>query len=427
MTSAPSPVRRDGAARTGLVLAGILLLAMNLRASITSVGPVLGDIRADLGLGGAAASFLVALPVIGFAVVSPFAPVVARRVGLEWTLGGSLLVLAGAIVLRSVPVPGAIWVGTALLGAAIAVLNVLIPALVKREYPDRVGAMTGIYSAAQGCIAAIAAGLAVPIAGLTDAGWRLSIGVWAGLALIGFAVFLPQLRRRAEAPAAVSVAGPDAAADVAPDAAAHTADRAETVPTLHVGGLWRTPLAWWVTLYLGLQSTVYYTVITWWPAIESDSGLPAVAAGWHQFVFQALGIAGSLIAAALLHRMRAQSALTVVTAAFAAVAMAGQLAFPALDLVWVVCVGLASGGSITIALSLFGLRTRHHDHAASLSGMAQSVGYLLAAFGPILVGVLHDATGSWDGPLVLLLIVSVGIGVVGALAGRPRFVEDARR
>lgn len=406
------------------MLAGILLLAMNLRASITSVGPVLGDIRADIGLGGAAASFLVALPVIGFAVVSPFAPVVARRLGLEWTLGGSLLVLAGAIVLRSVPVPGAIWVGTALLGAAIAVLNVLIPALVKREYPDRVGAMTGIYSAAQGCIAAIAAGLAVPIAGLTDAGWRLSIGVWAGLALIGFAVFLPQLRRRAEASGAMAQ---DAAATVSVPGADAAADSADTVPTLHVGGLWRTPLAWWVTLYLGLQSTVYYTVITWWPAIESDSGLPAVAAGWHQFVFQALGIAGSLIAAALLHRMRAQSALTVVTAAFAAGAMAGQLVFPALDLVWVVCVGLASGGSITIALSLFGLRTRHHDHAASLSGMAQAVGYLLAAFGPILVGVLHDATGSWDGPLVLLLIVSVGIGVVGALAGRPRFVEDARR
>ena len=407
------PSRADGVVRGGLVLAGVLLLAVNLRASITSVGPVLGDIRAELGFGGAAASFLIALPVIGFAVVSPFAPAVARRIGLEWALGGSLLVLAGAIVLRSVPVAGMIWIGTAVLGAAIAMLNVLIPALVKREYPDRVGAMTGIYSAVQSGVAAIAAGLAVPIAGLTDSGWRLSLGVWAGLALIGFAVLLPQLRRRHTAEGAE-----DAAAGAEMD-----------VPSdpVHIGSMWRNRLAWWVTIYLGLQSTIYYTVITWWPAIENASGLPKLAAGWHQFVFQAMGIAGSLIGAALLHRLRSQSALTVVAAAFAVVAMAGQLFVPALDLVWVVLVGLAAGAQIPIPLSLFGLRTRNHEQAASLSGMAQSVGYLLAAFGPILVGVLHDTTGSWNVPLALLLVVSLGIAVFGILAGRPRFVEDIRR
>jgi CP family cyanate transporter-like MFS transporter len=412
MPVAPDPAvstKRDNRLRAAILLAGVLLLAANLRAGITAVGPVLGDIRADLGFGGAAASFLIALPLIGFAVVSPIAPAIARRIGLEWALGGSLLLLAVAIVLRSVPVPGAIWVGTALLGVAIAVLNVLLPALIKREYPQRVGPMTGIYSGFQSGVAAIAAGTSVPIAGMTDAGWRVSLGVWAGLALIGFAVFLPQLRRRhtAAAQAADAAATADSPSDPA-----------------HVGSMWGIPLAWFVTLYLGLQSTIYYTVITWWPAIEHGDGLPVAAAGWHQFVFQAFGIVGSLSAAALLHRLKAQSGLAAVAAILAFAGIAGQFFAPDLGLVWVTLLGVSGGASITLALSLFGLRTRNHVEAASLSGMAQSVGYLLAAFGPIVIGVLHDATGSWQAPLLVLMGVAIGILLFGALAGRARFVFD---
>jgi len=414
MSSAPTPAPGGSRAaergvRAGLMLAGVLLLAANLRAGITSVGPVLGDIRTDLGIGGAAASFLVALPVIGFAVVSPVAPGIARRVGLEPALGGSLLVLAAAIVLRSVPVPGAIWVGTAGLGAAVAMINVLLPALIKREYPDRVGMMTGFYSALQSGVAAIAAGLSVPIAGTTDAGWRLSLGIWAALALIGFAVFLPQLRARR---ASRTV---DAAAVETTDAPADPA---------HVGSMWRSPLAWAVTLYLGLQSTIYYTAITWWPTVEHNDGLSVAAAGWHQFVFQGFGIVGSLTAAALLHRLRSQSGLAAIAAVFAFAGVGGQLLFPSLGILWVVLLGASGGASITIALSLFGLRTRNHHQAASLSGMGQSVGYLIAAFGPIVVGILHDATGSWEVPLLVLLAVTVGIFVTGILAGRARFVGE---
>jgi len=415
MPPAPTPLsaRRDGVARAGLVLAGVLLLATNLRAGITSVGPVLGEIRHDLGIPGSAASFLVGLPVIGFAVISPLAPVLARRIGLEWSLGGSLLVLAGAIVLRSVPVPGAIWAGTAILGAAIAMLNVLIPALVKREYPSRVGPMTGIYSAAQGTIAALAAGLSVPIAGLTVAGWRLSLGVWAALALIGFAVFLPQMRRRHT----LAVRRADASAVAATDA---------PVTPVRIGSLWASPLAWAVTLFLGLQSTIYYTVITWWPTIENDSGVDLATAGAHQFVFQAAGIAGSLTAAWLLHRLPTQSVLNGTLAAVALVGLVGQMLLPALGLLWVVLLGGSGGASITTALSLFGLRTRDHHQAAALSGMAQSVGYLVAALGPILVGVLHDATGSWSIALMFVVVCLVGMFFSGIVAGRSRFVGEHR-
>jgi CP family cyanate transporter-like MFS transporter len=403
--------RHDGAVRGGLILAGVLLLAMNLRASITAVGPVLGDIRAELGIGGAAASFLVGVPVIAFAAVSPMAPTIARRVGLEWALGGSLLVLAAATALRSVPIPGAIWVGTAVLGGAIAILNVLIPALVKREYPDRVGPMTGIYSAAQGTVAALAAGLAVPIAGLSDAGWRLSLGVWAGLALIGFAVFLPQIRRRHDSAARRAAAAADSGAPVTP---------------ARVGSMWTSPLAWSVTLFLGLQSTIYYTVITWWPTIEHDAGVDLATAGAHQFVFQAAGIAGSLTGAWLLHRLRSQSVLGASLAVIAVVGLVGQMVVPELALVWVVLLGSSGGASITMALSLFGLRTHNHHQAAALSGMAQSVGYLVAALGPILVGALHDATGSWTVALSFVAVCLVGMFFCGILAGRPRYVGDPR-
>lgn len=412
MTSAarPAPSGGDAPLRLGFVLAGVLLLAMNLRAGITSVGPVLGDIQHDLGISGSAASFLISLPVIGFAVFSPLAPLLARRIGLEWSLGGALLVLAGAIVLRSVPITGAIWVGTALLGAAVATLNVLIPALVKREYPRQVGLMTGVYSAAQSTLAALAAGLAVPIAGMSQAGWRLSLGVWAGLALVGFAVFLPTLRRRVRTPVGSPAMGP------APGSLSSSGRRGPA--------MWRSPLAWHVTLFLGLQSTIYYTVITWWPTIERDAGFSSVEAGWHQFAFQCCGIAGSLTAAALLHRLPNQSAIAAVAAILPLTALLGMLFVPHLALLWVSLLGLAGGAAITTALSFFGLRTRDHHQAASLSGLAQSIGYLLAAAGPVVVGAMHDATRSWAPGLVLITVSAAGMLVFGVLAGRDRFVGE---
>lgn len=440
MTAASRPVSQGGEAaiRAGFILAGVLLLAMNLRAGITSVGPVLGEIQNDLGIGGSAASFLVSLPVIGFAIFSPLAPPLARKIGLEWALGASLLVLAGSIVLRSVPVTGAIWIGTAGLGAAVATLNVLIPSLVKREYPHQVGLMTGVYSAVQSSMAAIAAGLAVPIAGMSPLGWRLSIGAWAGLALIGFAVFLPTLRARVrvrDARAAGGDAGVavDAAADAVADAgsgagtaSSNSLSARTSAPHDHSGGpsMWRSALAWQVTLFLGLQSAIYYTVITWWPTIERDSGFSAAAAGWHQFGFQAAGIAGSLTAAAMLHRMRNQILVAVLAAVLPLIALTGEIFFPELALAWVVMLGLAGGAAITTALSLFGLRTRDHHQAASLSGMAQSIGYLLASLGPVLVGALHDATGSWQPGLILIIVSTCGMLVFGILAGRARFVGE---
>lgn len=386
--------------RTSLALIGLLLIGANLRAGITAVGPVLGDLSADLGLSSSTASALISVPLVAFAVLSPIAPRVARRFGVERVLGASLALLAVAIVVRSAPWgAGALWVGTAGLGIAVAFLNVVLPVLVKRDHPDHVGRMTGLYSSVQSAAAAVAAGLAVPIAGTMQSGWRLSLGIWAGLALIGLAVFLPRMRHRAAVAAEPAVAG-----------SAGTAARP----------IWRSALAWQVTVFMGLQSTVYYTLITFLPSIEQAVGTSAAAAGWHQFVMQILSIGGALSAAALIQRLPDQRPLAVGYAVLCGLGVAGILLAPSPAVLWVGCIGVGVGGGVVFALSLFGLRTRDHHRAGALSGLAQCVGYLVAAAGPPAIGALHDATGSWTPPLLVVLAMLAVALVAGVLAGRNR-------
>lgn len=400
-TATPPKTAATRSARTGLLLAGLLLLAANLRAGITSVGPVLGDIRESLGLSAVTASVLISVPLVAFAVVSPVAPALARRIGLERALGAALGVLAVAIVVRSLPPVWALWTGTALLGVAIAVLNVAIPALVKRDFPTRIGPITGLYSAVQGAVAAIAAGAAVPIAGVAQEGWRLAIGVWAALALIGLAVFAPQLRSR-------TLPEPD----LTPGELRHRSP-------------WGSAIGWQVTLFMGLQSTVFYTLITWLPSIERAAGIPSATAGLHQLFFNGMGIAGSLACAAIIPRLRDQRPIAIGATALLLGAVTGILLAPAWSGVWVCLAGVGGGATIVLALSLFGLRTSHHDQAAALSGMAQSVGYLLAALGPIGVGLLHDLTGSWPAAIGVLVVVLVAQLVAGTLAARDRVIAPA--
>ena len=397
-SSATTTQRTDRATRSALLLVGILLIAANLRAAITAVGPVVDDIRGDLSISGATASVLVSVPLVAFAVVSPVAPVLARHLGIERALGLAVAVLGVATVVRSLPSMVALWTGTAFLGIAVAVINVVLPSLVKRDYPHQVGQITGLYSSVQGAAAALASGFAVPIAGLTQHGWRLALGLWAGLAVIALAVFLPQLRRR-------SVPGTTAGGPAAP------------APSRSP---WGTPLAWQVTLFMGMQSTVYYTLITWWPSVEQAHGTSAAAAGWHLFALQVAGLLANLATARLLPRLRDQRLLALGGTGLFVLGIGGQLAAPDASLLWIVLAGAGGGVCIVLALSLFGLRTSDHRQAAALSGMAQSVGYALAAVGPVLLGALHDATGSWTAPLVVLLGVLAAQAAAGALAGRDR-------
>jgi CP family cyanate transporter-like MFS transporter len=399
-----SPARLAPAGRGAILLVGTLLIAANLRPSITSVGPVLNVVRADENLSAATASALISIPLIAFALVSPAAPWLTRKVGMEWALALALVGLAVGNVIRSLPWSPGLWIGTALLGMAIAVLNVVLPSKVKRDHPDRVGQMTGAYSAVQAAVAAVAAGIAVPLADLAPSGWRLSLGVWAVLVIFPLAVLAPRLRR----PPRPRPAEPDAAAP-SPSALLHRSP-------------WGSALAWQVTLFMGLQSTVFYILITWLPSIEQANGTSAATAGFDQLLLNAFGIAGSLGTAAVIHRLRDQRPIVVVASALVIVAILGVMFVPSLNWLWISISGVGAASSFVLALSLFGLRTVHHAQTAALSGMAQSVGYLLAASGPIVIGVVHDATGSWTVPLVIVIGLLAAQLPTGLLAGRHRVI-----
>lgn len=398
---------RGGAARAlspALVLAGLLLVAANLRAGITTVGPVLGELQQDLGLASLEASVLISLPLVAFAIVSPIAPAVASRIGLERSLGIALAALAVGLVVRSLPGLPLLWIGTALLGVAIAVLNVVLPAVVKRDFPKRIGQVTGAYSAVQAAFAALAAGVAVPVAGASALGWRLPLGMWAGLALLAIAVMLPQFRRTTH------LSAQDLADAEHPD----------------LSGLrspWRSAIGWQVTAFMGLQSLGFYVLITWLPSIEASAGIDRASAGLHQLLLNGAGIAGSLAASALIPRLRDQRWLAAGSSALFLGSVLGVLLAPQLAAGWAILAGIAGGSNIVIALSSFGLRTSHHAQAASLSGMAQSVGYTLAAIGPIAVGLMHDVTGSWTPPLLVLAGLVCLTVVFGFLAGRDRVLR----
>jgi MFS transporter, CP family, cyanate transporter len=397
----PSATRSstDRTVRFGLAFIGLLLIAVNLRVSFVSVGPVLTNISVDLGLSSAAAGFLTGLPLIAFAVFSPVAPGFASRLGLDRALWMSLLILASGIVLRSLPMAGLIWAGTALIGLAIAFLNVLVPSLVKRDFPMRVSQVTGIYTATQAAFAAMGAAVVVPVAQTSPAGWRLALGIWVGLALIAMAVLLPWLRRHT--PGAVNAAKPEATYQ----------------------SPWTSALGWQVTIFMGLQSIAFYVLMAWLPTIEQSRGVPATTAGIHLSVFLLISVFASLAAGGILHRGSDQRLVSFASGAVMVVTFLGLALAPDLILLWVLLGAIGCGSLIVIALSLFSLRTVNYPQAASLSGMAQSVGYGLAAVGPVMFGGLRDLSGGWTLPLLVTAGVMAVLAVTGVLAGRDRVIS----
>lgn len=390
-----APVR---SARFGFAFLGVLIIAANLRAAFVTVGPLLTEISSDLRLSSSMAGLLTGLPLISFAVASPIAPRIARRLGLDRALWFALLLLMCGALARSLPVLGAIWVGTALLGVGIAILNVLLPSLVKRDFPERVSQITGIYTAVQGVFASAGAAVVVPIANSTDTGWRLALGIWGGLALIAMAILLPRLRNRLPAPAS----GPEAA--------------------VVYGSPWKSALGWQVTVFMGLQSFAFYTLMTWLPSIEQDQGISPTASGIHVSVFLFTGVAASLITGALLQRSKDQRPLALSSSILALTAYAGLAVAPQLSLLWVVVGAMGCGSMIVIALSLFSLRTANHVQAAELSGMAQSIGYAIAAAGPVGFGSLYDWSGGWTLPLVVMAGAMLVLCVVALQIGRNRLI-----
>ncbi|HEV2778344.1 MAG TPA: MFS transporter [Actinophytocola sp.] len=380
-----------------LAVAGIVLVAATMRGPFTSVGPLLETIRSDLRLSAVAAGALGMLPLLAFAAVSPVAPAVGRRLGLERSLGLALVVLAVGVLLRSAPGAVAPFAGTALIGIAIGLVNVLLSGLIKRDYPDRAAALTGLYTTTMGAFAMIGSGVAVPVADAAPGGWRTSLGLWVVVAVIALVAWLPRLRRPEPRPAG-------------------SADR--PAGRTH----WRSPLAWQLTAFMGLQSLGFYVAVSWLPTILLSTGVSMAAAGWYLALMQLTGLVASALSPPIVRRLPDQRLFTAGAAVLGVLSYLGFVVAPDLGLVWSATVGLSQGVGITLALSFFALRARDAGQAAALSGMGQSLGYLLAALGPLLFGVLHDATGGWSAPLVILAAL-IGVQAVVALgAGRARKV-----
>jgi MFS transporter, CP family, cyanate transporter len=402
MAKKASPTAESGRPRLrGLLLVlVIVLLAANLRPALTGVAPLIGQIRTDTGISNGVAGLLTTLPLLAFGALSPIAPRVARRFGMERVLLASLFVLAAGILLRWAGAVAALFLGTVVLGAAIAVANVLLPSLVKREFPGHAGLMTSVYSTSLGISAAFAAGVSVPLAQVDGIGWRAALAVWAVPAFLAGVAWLPQLGRD----------------DHPEDPSAR--------PSPGVRDLWRSPLAWQVTLFMGLQSLAYYVTLTWLPEILQSAGMGAARAGWMLGLSQAVAIVTMFLAPMIAERRPSQRGVVVVAVGTSGVGalgllVAGSTASP----LWVVLLGLGQGASFSLALTFFALRASDPGHAAALSGMAQSVGYLLAAGGPFLFGVLRDVTGAWKVPLVLLLTITICLLVAGLGAARDAHVS----
>ncbi|MDN3310245.1 MFS transporter [Microbacterium oryzae] len=381
------------ARRTGWMAALVFLVALCLRPAITSVGPVLAYLGADTGLGEGTLGILTALPLLAFAAVSPLVHRMAARFGDDRAVLVALGVLVVATVVRSYAGDAGLWIGTFAIGAAIAVGNVLTPVLVRRDYPERVSLATGFYTAFLTLAAATGSALSVPLAHLVD--WRFSLVVWAGLALLVALAWLPRM------------AGP----------AVHS-PALEPVPVPHHPSIWRWGTAWLATVYMGLQSTTFYVLATWLPTIETSWGVPAATAGLHVSFFLLLGVLGGLLIPRLLRDGRDQAPGMLAATAPLAVGTAGMLLWPDALLLWLVLLGLAQGASLVAALTMLSLRARSHGEAAKLSGMAQSIGYLLAAAGPFAAGFLAEQTGSWTPTLVLLAVLTTTQTIVGVVLGR---------
>jgi CP family cyanate transporter-like MFS transporter len=362
---------------------------------------VLGQLRADTGLGSAMAGLLTTLPVLCFGAFAPLAPRLARRIGLETAVALSLVLLAAGIALRLLPPVALLYAGSVLAGAAIALANVLLPAFVKREFA-RPGAVMGLYSSALNVGAAAGAALTVPLASALGVDWRTALGLWLVLALTALALWLP-------------VAG--------------TGHAHRTIEPLPPGsGSWsllREPLARQVTGYLGLQSVEFYSVNAWLPTLLADAGVPVREGGLLLGLANLVGAGGALLAPAQAGRMRAQRPLIVAVTVSYLVGLTGLLLSPAHGtLIWVSAFGLAQGGGFALALTLIVLRSATAPVAARLGGVAQCVGYLLAAAGPSVLGALRDLTGGWSWPVALLLAVVVPMTWLGWGAARDAVLGD---
>ena len=379
------------------MLVALGLVALNLRPAVTSIGPLLDEISVYLGLAPTAKTILTTLPVICFGLASPIAPLLGRRFGAENMILYALIGLAIGCGIRLIPSAPVLYLSAVIAGVSIGIMNVLLPGIVKRDFPERVGAVTGFYTMVLCVGAGGAAALSPKLEQAFDAIWPTALASWAILALIAVPAWWPMR------------------------AHFHSAPRAAASST---GNLWRSALAWQVTLYLGLCSAGAYTVFGWGAKILQDRGMEKIDSGLMIGLSLIAQAVGAQVAPLMTGKSGDLRLATILMQVLGLIGLLGYL-FAPLGLIWPasILLGLGQGGAFALALTIIAQRGGNPETAARLSGMSQSVGYFLGALaGPFAVGLVHDAFGGWPPVAILIVVITIGSALSGLGAGRVRTV-----
>ncbi|MFD3512630.1 CynX/NimT family MFS transporter [Streptomyces sp. NPDC058657] len=404
----PSPqgvaARRALLAHPVLLMVGIVLASLNMRAALASVSPLVGEISESFGLSSTATSLVTSVPVLFLGIGAMVAPWLGRRFGTERVLLSALLLLGVGILVRVLPAAAALYGGGLLIGVAISLLNVLMPGLIKRDFPDRAASMTSVYTGSMITGATLVAATSVPLEKAFGGSWEASLAFWSLLAAVAAVAWLPQV---------LITRG-------------RTGHEHRVAPATAAGGttrVWRSRLAWQVTLFMGLQSLWSYVLIAWMPTIFTDHGMSRSTAGVVFAFNNLIQVAGAFAVPLLAGRMRSQRPLIVLVTSLVAAGYVGLMVAPVAGAwLWAGILGVGQGGAVGLALTLIVLRSGDAVTAARLSGMAQTIGYLLAAAGPLAAGAVYQVTGSWTVPIALMLGVCATALVVGLFAARDRKV-----
>ncbi|MFH9397901.1 CynX/NimT family MFS transporter [Streptomyces sp. NPDC017556] len=392
-----------------LIAVGLVLAALNLRPAITSLGALLEEVREGLHMSGSVAGVLTSVPPLCFAVFGIMAPRLARRFGAGAVVCAGMVAIAAGLLIRPyIGSTAGFLAASALALMGIAVSNILMPVIVKRWFPDRVGTMTGLYSMALALGTALAAAVTVPVTGALGGDWQAGLVVWAVLAAVAVLPWIVLVRDRTPAPGQPAPApGPDAAPAEA--------------PALRIT---RSRTAWGLACFFGLQATAAYITMGWMPQIFRDAGVSAGTAGLLLAVTMAMGVPLAFVIPRVASRLKQQGPIVVVLGLCGLIGYGGLYLAPAAGAwAWALLLGVANC-AFPLALTMIGMRARSGAGVVRLSAFAQSTGYLLSIPGPLLVGVLYQHSGGWGLPIALMAGLMIPQMVAGILAGRDRTIED---
>lgn len=384
-------------ASTWLLVLGIVFIALTLRSPLTSVGPIIEEIQIGLQISSVVAGFITTIPLLAFALISPIVPKIARKITVERALFFATILLALGILLRSSGSVSMLFLGTALIGVGIAFGNVLLPSLIKLKFPFQVGLITAIYTVSMNSSASVAAGVSYPLSTLSW-GWQGALGLWIVLAIAAILIWIPQTKFK-------------------PEIAVTSSIKKKSIA--------RYPLAWVIMLAMGFQSMIFYTTAAWFPEMFKAQGLSSAEAGFMFSIMQIAQIPMTFITPIIAAKLNDQRPIIVVLAFFYIIGFTGLLmGWTDYSVLWMILIGFAGGSSFSMCMMFFSLRSRDGIEAADLSGFAQSLGYLIAAVGPVLYGFLYERYNSFDqANLMYIVIVMISI-IASFIAAKKRYVTN---